>query len=165
MISRTASALGQHVSQLVAALRDLRFGRMTKALVCQNVRIRFGWNFAEIVVIRAEVSTLAAVVRVHVPQAQPSDRIAAACRVPVKDLGGSETVDPLLPFRCGGIVHALLVVHAAEAQSNRPVRIADVGRGAFVVLIEGIVVVRHARFRLVRMTDADRADSRDLRFR
>ena len=34
MISRTASALGQHVSQLVAALRDLRFGRMTKALVC-----------------------------------------------------------------------------------------------------------------------------------
>lgn len=74
MISRTASALGQHVSQLVAALRDLRFGRMTKALVCQNVRIRFWRNFAEIVVIRAEVSTLAAVVRVHVPQAQPSDR-------------------------------------------------------------------------------------------
>lgn len=45
------------------------------------------------------------------------------------------------------------------------IRIADVGRGAFVVFIEGIVVVRHARFRLVRMTDADRADSRDLRFR
>lgn len=88
MISRTASALGQHVSQLVAALRDLRFGRMTKALVCQNVRIRFGWNFAGIVVIRAEVPTLAAVVRVHVPQAQPSDRIASAGRVPVKDLGG-----------------------------------------------------------------------------
>lgn len=45
------------------------------------------------------------------------------------------------------------------------IRIADVGRGAFVVFIEDIVVVRHARFRLVRMTDADRADSRDLRFR
>lgn len=88
-----------------------------------------------------EVPTLAAVVRVHVPQAQPSDRIAAAARVPVKDLGGSETVDTLLLFRCGGIVHALLVVYAAEAQSNRPVRIADVGRGAFVVLIEDIVVV------------------------